>query len=274
MHYENDPKKNPDLVSDLMSEITAALTFEQKDERSSEQASTHIDTASIDSAHSIPKSNPSKPEHRKANSTATGSARKTCPIKEIICVFGVPHAGKSTYIMSNYEIGADVDEVLDIYHYQKQSAYPDHMPAMDAFILVTYLSYSLLEFDLHRILSRQKSETGRIIVEGTYLKKARRAPLLQTIKNHVGEDAIIRCVWISNPKRESRYTALDDKLPYDMPTTEEGFDEVIVVEVSTMEEVDLSDIEERAQAHRQRDRITEEDLLGYGHISKGAKARS
>lgn len=192
------------------------------------------------------------------------------PLEEIVCVFGVAHAGKTTYIMDNYDLGRDADRILDIYHYQKREAYPPAIGMCD-YMLPICLSHSLLEYELNELLSRKSTRTGRIIIEGTFQRKARRAPILQTIKNHVGPDVRVKCVWVSNPERESGFRAIDgSETLFDPPTIEEGFTEV---EVVTPREIDFESergqaIREAVEQHSERDMITEGDLLGYVFLNK------
>lgn len=192
------------------------------------------------------------------------------PLEEIVCVFGVAHAGKTTYIMDNYDLGRDADRILDIYHYQKREAYPPAIGMCD-YMLPICLSHSLLEYELNELLSRKSTRTGRIIIEGTFQRKARRAPILQTIKNHVGPDVRVKCVWVSNPERESGFRAIDgSETLFDPPTIEEGFTEV---EVVTPREIDFESergqaIKEAVEQHSERDMITEGDLLGYVFLNK------
>lgn len=228
-------------------------------------------------------------ENGKKNSDSAARENTRRPLDEIVLVIGLPQAGKSTYIAQTYPDGT-YDDIIDVFHYQSPNAFPDPISSRISSIRKLYLSNALFESDTVEAISRisrKGSKTGRLILEGTFLKSARRASLIQSINNFRRAQTKLICIWISSPLRESDFCALDGSSLYDIPTTDEGFDEVIIWERNCSrddadEQVssdngnesyanDISEaIETVVNVRNERDRITEGDLLGYEHLVRAA----
>lgn len=197
------------------------------------------------------------------------------PLEEIVCVFGCQGAGKSTYIAEHYEIGKGTDDVIDIYQYQNGDAYPQ-LPGMPSDMMQTRLSYALFEMGVHNAIERAKkhgSNTGRLVLEGTFMRRARRAPVLQTIKNVADPCCAIKCVWIEDQDRYSHYIAYDGATVFDAPSEDEGFTEVVIIDKKDRfieNEQRLTELRNKVDVQKARDRITESDMLGYRALAEGA----
>lgn len=172
------------------------------------------------------------------------------PLEEIVCVFGPPNAGKSTLIETRFPIGTETDSVTDIYSFQTPELYPriaTFSPFGGGDRLKLFLSQALFEATVASKVARACShgtQTGRIVVEGTYLRRARRAPLLQSIRNSISSarEVRIRCIWVMDESSKALMVALDGtNIPFDMPDATEGFDEV---EIVRRDDVAISDAEE------------------------------
>lgn len=197
------------------------------------------------------------------------------PLEEIICVFGCQGAGKSTYIAEHYEIGKTADDVIDIYQYQNGDAYPQ-LPGMPSHMLQTRLSYALFEMDVHNAIEHAKkrgSNTGRLVLEGTFMRSARRAPVLQTIKNVADPRCAVKCIWIEDEDRYSHYMAYDGATVFDAPSKDEGFTEVVIIDKKDRlieDDQRLVELRDKVEVQKARDRITESDMLGYRTLAEGA----
>lgn len=197
------------------------------------------------------------------------------PLEEIVCVFGCQGAGKSTYIAEHYEIGKGADDIIDIYQYQNGDAYPQ-LPGMPSHMMQTRLSYALFEMDVHNAIEHAKkhgSNTGRLVLEGTFMRSARRAPVLQTIKNVVDPRCAVKCIWIEDQDRYSHYMAYDGATVFDAPSKDEGFTEVVIIDKKDrfIEDAQrLTELRDKVEVQKARDRITESDMLGYRVLAEEA----
>lgn len=197
-------------------------------------------------------------------------------------VLGCPHSGKTTYIASAYPQGS-YDDIIDVYHYQHDEAYPGPAGDMPRHQMIL-LSNALFESDVVSAIEharRDGSKTGRLILEGTFLRAARRSPWMQSIKNFKHPMTKVTCIWVSNPEREKMYESRDKEGVFELPSTEEGFDEVIVHVAEHDGRAGLDgaygdtdevgeEIKARVEAHNGRDRITAGDMLGYGALIRSA----
>lgn len=197
------------------------------------------------------------------------------PLEEIVCVFGCQGSGKSIYIAQNYEIGKNTDDIIDIYQYQISNAYPN-IAGMPSHMLQTRLSYALMEMDVFDAIQRARHEgsaTGRLVLEGTFMRSARRVPLLQTIKNAIDPKCEITCIWIDDPKQHSRFGSYNAQPLFDVPTCDEGFTRIVLREKAKSEitdEKELSRMQRKVEMQKDRDRITEKDMLGYQSLAENA----
>lgn len=197
----------------------------------------------------------------------------------VYLVFGRANCGKSTYAAERF--GEDVYEYLDVFQFQNPSAYrciPDSK-------LHTMLSYTLLEYVLGNTLmsagaaiASGQIDSANVVVEGTYAKAVRRAQILQTVRNVENSMArygvMIRKIALyldCSPETAKSYGVsknLYDSFTglIDVPDESEGFDEVECIETSR--HVLSDDAIKLVRDRNEIDRVTRDDLLGYGRLLK------
>lgn len=110
----------------------------------------------------------------------------------LILICGLPRAGKTTFSQ----------RFKDVIHLDNSGAY-------------------------HGVLRRLQHESGDVIIEGVYDKRGYREQLIRTYK---GEH--FRCIWLNTPDEIRRSRHGWDKYcdkPFDTPTFDEGWDEIIII---------------------------------------------
>lgn len=104
----------------------------------------------------------------------------------IIVVCGAPHVGKSTLIASLFDAvgGENIIDVIDMQQFQGQ--FPRSVIGDD--VVSTSVSNALVDACvINGLINAANLNTDKLsgsyfVIEGTYLKSARRAPLMQSIK--------------------------------------------------------------------------------------------
>lgn len=158
----------------------------------------------------------------------------------VVLVCGPSGSGKSTYIAEN--LYRDAADVIDLYQFQERKSYPSGIHD----VLMVRLSYAfledavvaavqkhiLLETEMRRLYAQQGEDISArpgelVVVEGTYVKARRRADLIQDVRTVLDgcADCMFECVCVINA-RGNEYMCTT----FEIPTVEEGFDKVTVVE--------------------------------------------
>lgn len=196
------------------------------------------------------------------------------PHLTIIVVCGAPHSGKSTYIADVF--GESPDDVIDMFQFQQYSSYPASMPYTVCCGISNMLVELAVKDSVSDIYSKERRRRTKceangeeyvpddhlLIVEGTYLRKARRMSLRQTIENVTyGRDNVsVELAWVSRKGR--------DVEAFDYPDyKEEGFDEMY--DIADYEPThDMKELEKIVEARNKRDRVRESgyfsELPTYG----------
>ena len=162
----------------------------------------------------------------------------------IIVVCGAPHVGKSTLIASLFDaiVGENIIDVIDMKQFQGQ--FPRSVIGDD--VVSTSVSNALVDacvinglIDAAN-LNADKLSGSYFVIEGTYLKSARRAPLMQSIKtgllmggyDDIDVDTEIIGIQVNgSDEMLSRYCPLtrEQISVIDKMTLDEGFDSLICV---------------------------------------------
>ena len=221
----------------------------------------------------------SEQSERDEQTSMTAPDNETCKEIRVYLVFGRANCGKSTYAAERF--GKDVYDYIDVFQFQNPSAYryiPDSK-------LHTMLSYTLLEYVLGNMLmsagaaiASGQMDSANVVVEGTYAKAVRRAQVLQTVRNVENSMARygvrIRKIALyldCSPETAKSYGVsknLYDSFTglIDAPDESEGFDEVERIETS--HHVLSDDVAKLVRDRNEIDRVTRDDLLGYGRLLK------
>ena len=170
----------------------------------------------------------------------------------VYLVFGRANCGKSTYAAERF--GEDVYEYLDVFQFQNPSAYrciPDSK-------LHTMLSYTLLEYVLGNTLmsagaaiASGQMDSANVVVEGTYAKAVRRAQILQTVRN------------VENSM--ARYGVRIRKIALYLDCSPETAKSE---RIETSHHVLSDGVAKLVRDRNEIDRVTRDDLLGYGRLLK------
>lgn len=201
----------------------------------------------------------------------------TPKLMRVVFVMGANGVGKSTYIADR--LASEARDVFDMYQYQEDSSYPSGMDGR----LKVALSYPIIEHDVRNaiqrtlfmeagmrdfLLSNDKDISDRepelIVVEGTYLRRARRASIVQTISDLLQDrdKFSFECICIDNDRGFGGRELLE------LPTVEEGFHTVTLIE-DFETDTPLDKLEERVAAQKKRDRIRE-----HGYFPEQVEARA
>ncbi|WP_165251673.1 ATP-binding protein [Adlercreutzia sp. ZJ304] len=185
-------------------------------------------------------------------------------LMRVVLVCGPSGSGKSTYIAEN--LYRDAVDVIDLYQFQEMKSYPSGIHG----VLMVRLSYAFLEdavvaaVQKHILLETEKRRQraqqggaisslpgGLVVIEGTYVKARRRADLIQDVKTVFDgyEDCAFECVCVIN-SRGNKFMRAD----FEIPTVEEGFDKVTVVE-DFETETPIPDLQQIVDAQKSIDRI-------------------
>lgn len=221
----------------------------------------------------------SEQSERDEQTSMTAPDNETSKEIRVYLVFGRANCGKSTYAAERF--GKDVYDYIDVFQFQNPSAYrciPDSK-------LHTMLSYTLLEYVLGNTLmsagaaiASGQTDSADIVVEGTYAKAARRAQILQTVRN--AEKSMERygvrirkiALYLDcSPETAKSYGVsknLYDSFTglVDVPDESEGFDEIEHVETYPHNLSD--DVIKLVRDRNEVDRVASGDLLGYGRLLK------
>lgn len=151
-------------------------------------------------------------------------------MKKVIFVMGMSGTGKSTFIKKRFQ-----DEiVLDLLDFQKE-LWDDHENPTTELVLQSYENIKL------EIL-KQIENHDTIVVEHTLLKTIRREPYIEALKDKgiyiVGHylDITEKCYIERNGKYLASYLYRNCKMIQELPTIQEGFNEVYIVEQKLEEE--------------------------------------
>lgn len=143
---------------------------------------------------------------------------------KIVFVTGPSGAGKSTFVQKEYPDA----EVIDLYCFQEPEIYPSEWLSTRRL----YVGYALCEAALVNAISKRSSDT--IVLEHTMLKRARRAPFIQDVKNSMRGGDTFECVWMDTPietiaARTGAYLAETSMSTAERPSEDEGFDSVTFI---------------------------------------------
>ena len=219
----------------------------------------------------------------------------------IIVVCGAPHVGKSTLIASLFDAvgGENIIDVIDMKQFQGK--FPRSVIGDD--VVSTSVSNALVDacvinglIDAAN-LNADKLSGSYFVIEGTYLKSARRAPLMQSIKtgllmggyDDIDVDTEIIGIQVNgSDEMLSRYCPLtrEQISVIDKMTLDEGFDSLICVTNAPEDgeryikisgkyrDFRVTDYHEPSNREKDfikscdYDRIMRDDLLGYEVLMK------
>ena len=197
------------------------------------------------------------------------------PVLRIVLVCGPTGCGKSTYVADN--LLAQAYDVVDLYQFQEPSSYPERIPSG----LTLFLSHAFFEWELLRSAERaylmeagmrdlmggEGREPELVVAEGTFMKAARRAPILQTLKKFTSRGACtVECVCVINDRADERARG-----QMEIPTVEEGFDSVTLVGDFELKRP-LEELSRLVEAQKARDRVAEKGYFagcGEGERENG-----
>lgn len=180
------------------------------------------------------------------------------PVLRIVLVCGPTGCGKSTYVADN--LLAQAYDVVDLYQFQEPSSYPERIPSG----LMLFLSHAFFEWELLRSAERaylmesgmrdlvggEGREPELVVAEGTFMKAARRAPILQTLKKLTDTGrCVVECVCVINDRASK-----DMRGQMEIPTIGEGFGSVKLVGDFELKRP-LEELNKLVEAQKARDRV-------------------
>lgn len=218
----------------------------------------------------------------------------------ILVVCGAPHVGKTTLIASLFDAvgGENIIDVIDMWQFQGET------PAMymNDMIVSTSVSNALVDACVINELADAPRKIGDrlagsyLVIEGTYMKAARRTPLIQSIKTGISSTGMYERLGITTEVIGIQVHGSDEMLRRHCPFSinqvaqtdemmlSEGYDSVVNVtnvpedgkrsimisgrydDFTVVDYHEPSDEAKQFVDGQKYDRIMRDDLLGYSRI--------